>query len=150
MAAKQHGVVCRADLLAAGLSIAAVRHRLANERLHPLHRGVYLVGHPVPPPLAREMAAVLACGDGAVASHHTSASMQGLIAPHDGPIHITLTSRSKRLRPGIRVHRSATLAPQDIRHHHGIPITSPARTIIDLAETLSPRALHRAYEEARI
>src|SRR4051794_29906621 len=63
IAASQHGVVTRAQLLSAGLSPAAIEHRLARKRLHPMYRGVYLVGHRLAPPFAREMAAVLACGD---------------------------------------------------------------------------------------
>jgi very-short-patch-repair endonuclease len=96
------------------------------------------------------MAAVLACGEAAVASHDSAAFVLGLWTSYDGPIHITLPSRCNRSRPGIRVHRTHTLEPTDVRQHRGIPVTAPARTLIDLAQGLSPRALQRAIEEAQV
>jgi very-short-patch-repair endonuclease len=150
IAGMQHGVVTRTQLLGAGLSRRAIQHRLAQKRLHPVHRGVYLVGHPVPPPLAREMAAVLACGDQAVLSHDPAASVLGFRAWKGGPIDITLPSRCTRSRPGIRMHSTREFRPRDVRHHSRIPLTSPARTLLDLANVLSRNELQRAVEEAQI
>jgi very-short-patch-repair endonuclease len=132
------------------MSAGAVNHRLAQERLHPVHRGVYLVGHTVPAPLAREMAAVLACGEGALVSHDSAASVFGFRMPRAGPIDITLPSRSSRSRPGIRVHRARSLDPEDVRCHNGLPLTAPVRTLVDVAQFLSPRDLQRAYEQTQI
>ncbi len=150
IAARQHGVVTRGQLLAAGLSNAAIDHRLARKRLHPVHRGVYLVGHPVPPSLAKEMAAVLACGGGAAVSHDSATAVWGFRTSLSGPVHITLPSHVSRARPGICVHRARSLEPEDVRHWEGLPLTSPARTVIDLAAVLSANELQRTYQEAQI
>jgi very-short-patch-repair endonuclease len=150
IAARQHGVVTRGQLLAAGISRQAIQHRLSQRRLHPLHRGVYLVGHPVSPPLASEMAAVLACGEGSVISHETAAAIHGFRSSGEGPIDVTVLSRSRRPRPGIRTHTTGTFEPGDVRRHHGIPITSPARTFLDLAAGLRPNELRRALEDAQV
>jgi very-short-patch-repair endonuclease len=100
--------------------------------------------------MAEEMAAILACGKGAVLSHDTAATLWGLRGPTGGRIHITLPSRGKRSRPGIRVHSAGRLDPEEIRHHNGLPVTAPVRTIIDLALVLPFRDLQRAYEEAQV
>ena len=151
IAARQHGVVSRGQLLAMDIGADAINHRLARERLHPVHRGVYLVGHPVAPPLAKEMAAMLACGEGAILSHESAAcAVWRLCAASGGPTRVTLPSRSNRSRPGIRVHRIRALEPRDVRRRHGMQVTAPARTILDLAQVFGPRELRRAYEEARI
>jgi very-short-patch-repair endonuclease len=150
LAARQHGVVSRAQLLAAGLSKAAIDHRLARQRLHPVHRGVYLVGHPVPPPLAKEMAAILACGEGAAVSHGSAAAIWGFRPPLSSPVHVTLPSPVSRTRLGICVHRARFMQPEDIRCREALLITAPARTLVDLAAVLSAKELQRAYEEARI
>jgi very-short-patch-repair endonuclease len=149
IAAAQHGVVTRAQLVAAGLSHDAVDHRMAQGRLHPVHRGVYLVGHPVPPQLAKEMAAVLACGKGAVLSHQAAACLWGFGTRGAGEIDITVPSRSYRSRPGIRIHGGRNLDHRDVRRRSQIPLTAPARTLLDLAEAIPSRDLHRAYEEAQ-
>ena len=96
------------------------------------------------------MAAVLARGRGAVLSHDSAATVWGFRTLTSGPIHITLPSRSNRSRPGIRVHRARSLDRAEVRHHQRIPLMAPVRTLLDLAETLSPRELERAYEEAQI
>jgi very-short-patch-repair endonuclease len=148
IATRQYGVVSRSQLLAAGISDAAITTRIRRFRLHPLHRGVYAVGHTALVPLAREMAAVLACGEGAVVSHRTAAStIWHLIDAIDDVIDITIP-RSNRRRPGLRVHRSRTLHPEDTQVVRGIPVTSVARTLVDLAEDVSDRELEVALDEA--
>ena len=92
------------------------------------------------------MAAVLACGRGAVLSHRSAAQLYGLIR-YTGPIEIT--ARTRRRRPGLIVHESS-LAEHEVTEHWGIPTTSPARTLTDLAKTLSPASLTRAVNEARL
>ena len=92
------------------------------------------------------MAAVLACGKGAVVRHRSAAQLYGLIR-YTGPIE--LTAPTKRTRPGLIVHRNH-LTDRDVTHHWGIPTTSPARTLTDLAGTLSPASLTRAVNEARV
>jgi very-short-patch-repair endonuclease len=111
-----------------------------------MHRGVYLVGHAVPPPLAREQAALLACGDSAVLSHHTAGGRYGILA-HDGPIHVT-TARHRGRPDGVVVHTSRRLEPRDITVRDGLRITTIARTILDLAEVLDAGDFERAVENA--
>jgi very-short-patch-repair endonuclease len=111
---------------------------------------VYLVGHAVAPPLARELAAALACGEGAVVSHDWAGAIFGIRPPTSGPIDITIPSCSTRVRPGIRVHRTRRLDAPDTCAHEGVPLTSPARTLLDLAEILPRKELQRAVEQAQI
>jgi hypothetical protein len=84
IAARQHGVVARWQLLAAGVTRHQIELRLHNGRLHEIHRGVYLVGHRIPPPLAVEQAALLACGERAVLSHRSAASQEPAPLPSFG------------------------------------------------------------------
>ena len=147
LATMQYGVVSRRQLLAAGIGAGAIETRLKRHQLHPLHRGVYAVGHTALVPLAREMAAVLACGPSAALSHYSAAWLWGLLEMAYDLIDVTV-GRSSHKRPGVRVHRSRTLGPEDVRTHRGIPVTAPARTLLDLAEVASARELERAFAEA--
>jgi very-short-patch-repair endonuclease len=148
IAERQYGIVSRAQLVAAGITDAAIATRIRRFGLHPLHRGVYAVGHTALPPLAREMAAVLACGVGAVVSHMSAAtSIWHLLETVNEVVDIT-TPRLNRRRPGIRVHRSRVLDADDIRVVKGIPVTSVPRTLIDLAESRPGREVERAFDEA--
>lgn len=149
IAAAQYGIVARAQLIASGLGRGAIDHRLANARLHRVHRGVYAVGHPALAPLAREFAAVLACGEGAVLSHRSAAHVWELHPAGDGDVDVTVASRDCGRRPGLRVHRTGELDPRDVRRRHRIPITAPARTLLDLAEVVPYRELERAVDEAQ-
>jgi very-short-patch-repair endonuclease len=95
------------------------------------------------------MAAVLALGDGAVLSHRSAAELWDLLPSNKGPVDISLPSRSRRRRrQGIRVHRPESLKPTEIQQRRGIPITSPARTLLDLKGTVSDRELRRAIRQA--
>jgi len=112
-----------------------------------LHRGVYAVGFRPVSPHARALAAVLACGEGAVLSHGSAATLWG-ITKH-WRTQLEVTARSQHLRPGVCVHRSRTLTPRDITEHFGIPVTSPARTVLDIADGLDDAALARAVNDLR-
>jgi len=147
LATMQYGVVSRAQLLAAGIGPGAIETRLKRHQLHPLHRGVYAVGHTALVPLAREMAAVLACGPSAVVSHYAAGSLLRLLESAVDIIDVTVP-RTNRRRPGIRVHRSRSLAAEDVCVHRGLPVTAPARTLLDLAEVATARDLERAFDEA--
>jgi very-short-patch-repair endonuclease len=146
LAAEQHGMLSRPQLLNAGVGPDTVAHWIKTGRLIGLHRGVYALGHVPPSPHARTMAAVLACGPRAVLSHHSAAQLYGLIR-YSGPIEIT--APTKHTRTGITVHR-AELSDDEITQHWGIPTTTPARTLTDLARTLSPASLTRAVNDARL
>lgn len=143
LAARQWGVVTTGQLAAAGLGDNAVRHRVAHGRLTRVFRGVYQVG-PIAAPNGRLMAAVLATGG--VLSHHSAAAVWGFRPPHGGDVHVKVTSEG-RSRAGIRVHRTASL---DAAVHNGLRLTTPRRTLDDLAPLLAPTELARAVEEAQI
>ena len=149
LATAQHGVVARSQLLTLGFSADAVKRRAAAGRLHRLHRGVYAVGHTALRVEGHWMAAVLALGGDAVLSHGTAAGAWDLRRRGSGAIHVTVPSTSgRKRRDGIRLHRSRTLTPSDTTTHRGIPITTPVRTIIDLARTLTGRPLEHALDLA--
>lgn len=148
LAARQYGIVARKQLLAMGIGAGAIETRLRRHYLHPLHRGVYAVGHLALPPLAREMAAVLACGQGAAVSHRSAALVWHLLPASDRPdIDVTVLTGKGR-RAGLQIHKSRRLSPQDVRHLRGLPVTAPWRTLVDLADTGTDRELERATHEA--
>lgn len=150
VAAAQHGVISRRQLTAVGLGRSAIAHRVAQGRLHRLHRGVYLVGHEVPARLAPEVAALLACsGAGAVLSHRTAATLWGVGPPTEG-VDVTVVGRDCGRRAGVRVHRVRHLDTRDRALRERLPITAPARTLLDLAEAIPPRDLERAVAEALV
>jgi very-short-patch-repair endonuclease len=148
LAGRQYGVVSRSQLLAMGIGAGAIHTRVRQHYLHRLHRGVYAVGHLALVPLAREMAAVLACGAKAAISHRSAAVVWHLLpASEDADIDVTVLTGKGR-RAGLRIHKSTRLSRQDIRHLRGLPVTTPSRTVIDLAECVTDRELERATHEA--
>ncbi|MGH2925032.1 MAG: DUF559 domain-containing protein [Solirubrobacterales bacterium] len=148
LAAVQHGAVARNQLLAAQVSRDQVDWRLRNGRLHEVHRGVYLVGHAVPTEHGMKMAALLACGADAVLSHRSAAAMWDLLTyPAGAPSWVTVPLRRNATRPGIRIHR-ANLPRPDIRRRARMPLTSPPRTILDLAAHVTEQDLERLVAEA--
>jgi predicted transcriptional regulator of viral defense system len=148
LAEAQHGVVARRQLLDLGLTTAAIKHRLRRGRLHPIHRGVYAVGRPELTQKARWMAAVLACGSGAALSDESAAGLWGIQEVETRrPIHVTVPSKRRPKRRGIVVHRRA-LASADLAVRDRIPVMSPVRTLVHLADRLGPRHLEAAINEA--
>jgi very-short-patch-repair endonuclease/predicted transcriptional regulator of viral defense system len=145
LAARQQGVVARAQLVRVGLDPRAIDRRLEAGRLRRLHRGVYLVGHAVGP-WTREIAALLACGHGAVLSHWSAARLWSLLR-RDGAVDITIMDRAIDAKRGVRIHRTTSLPKEEVRTRHGIPATSPARTVLDLAAQASAHELERAIAE---
>jgi very-short-patch-repair endonuclease len=144
LAEKQQGLVTRAQLLEAGMTPDTVRARTKARRLRPIQRGVYLVGPPVAPYL-KEMAAVLACGEGAVVSHRSAAALWELL-PHPGPsasVDILVPMPDRGRRPGIRAHHTSRLQESEVTTWNRIPVTTPARTVLDLAGELRMQELER-------
>ena len=152
LATAQNGVVARAQLLAAGVSPDAIAWRVKTGRLHPVHRGIYLVGHNAPPPLARERAALLACGESTLLSHRTAARLWRLLPepPRRDPVDVMVAGRQCGRPAGVRVHRTRVIDAKDRRQRDGLELTSPARTLLDLASESSDRELDRALNEARV
>ena len=148
LATRQHGVVCRRQLLALGLGPSAVDRWLAGGALHRMHAGVYAVGHRAIGPHGRWMAAVLACGPDAVLSHASAAALWGLRPTGRAAVDVTAPGRSRHGRAGIAVHRVRRLDPADRAEREAIPVTTVARVLLDLAGVLGPRELERALEAA--
>ena len=147
LAADQHGVVSRAQLLDAGLSPTMLKRRIGSGRLLQLHRGVYAVGHRE---LRREgqwLAAVLAVGRGAVLSHRQAAALHGFRTAGGVRIDVTSTGRAGN-QSGIRTHHTRSLDDRDITTRRGIPVTTVARTLVDLAGVVPKDHLYRALREA--
>jgi very-short-patch-repair endonuclease len=141
-------VVSRRQLIELGLGDREIGRRVRAGRLHRIHRGVYAVGHPRLTMHGRLLAAVVSYGDRAVASHHSAAVIWGLRKERGPRVDVTVPGGGGRSRRGaIIVHRSS-LPPTDVTICEGIPVTTPARTLIDLADVLPRRALERALDEA--
>ena len=145
LARRQHGVVGRAQLVALGVSEAAIDGRVKRGRLHRLHQGAYAVGHLSLTRNGRFMAAVFACGERAALSHFSAAVLWGML--HDGGGATHVTAPTARCASGLIVHR-APLEDAEMRKRAGIPVTAPARTLIDLADVAPVRTLERAIDEA--
>jgi very-short-patch-repair endonuclease len=148
LARAQHGVVTRADLLALGFSDKGVKHRLATGRLHQVAAGIYVVGRPQLTPHGRWMAAVLACGDGAVLSHRSAAELWGIGREWERRIDVSIGRRSVITRRGIKVRSRPALPSKNVTRRHNIPVTDPIQTLIDLATELKLLRLERAVNEA--
>ncbi len=145
----QHGVVTWAQCRFAGLSREAIGRRVRSGRLHRVFRGVYAVGHAKLSNEGRWMAAVLACGDGAVLSHRSAAELWRLLPPRTGSVDVLVPGTSgRKQRPGIRLHRSTLLTQPDLTRRAAIPVTTPARTLLDLRRRASPDELSRARRQA--
>jgi very-short-patch-repair endonuclease len=149
-AGRQKGNVTREQLLAAGFSAGAIEHRLRNHSLHPMFPGVYLVGHRVEPPLARECAAILYCAPRAMLSHRTAARVWKLPAPAYADVELTVVGRRVKPQPGLRLYTIAVIEAFELRRESGLPITSPSLTLLDLAGVVGEPDLARALNEARV
>jgi very-short-patch-repair endonuclease len=135
------------QLLELGLSRRAIQHRVARGRLHRVMRGVYAVGRSELTRQGRWMAAVLACGSGAVLSHRSAAALWGIGADADGRVDLSVPVASRANPTGLRVHRRR-LQSEQLSVCRGIPITAPVRTLVDLATEPDAGRLERAINEA--
>jgi predicted transcriptional regulator of viral defense system len=148
LATEQYRVVSAAQLHALGVHRGGIQRRVSRGRLHRVHRGVYAVGTPN---LSRNgflIAAVYACGEGALLSHKTAAQHWGLTQSATAAIHVTVPSRNKPDVKGVTVHLTRELTAADRAIHEGIPSTSVARTLVDYAATATQTQLIEAIEQA--
>jgi hypothetical protein len=146
---RQWGVITRAQLEALGMRDKGISEWVRSGRLRRLYRGVYAVGHDRLRLEGRWLAAVLACGPGAVLSHRDAAQLWELRQSRSAVIDVTVPTRSgRRKQAGIRIHRSGRLAPSEVTVRDGIPVTTVARTLLDLADVLDRHALKRAITQA--
>ena len=148
VATRQHGVVSYGQLLAAGIGRRGIERRVESGRLHRVHRGIYAVGHTADAPFAREAAALLACGGGAVLSHRSAGAVWALVDRPSDVVEVTVAGPDCGARPGIRLRRARRLTDKDVELRSGLRVTGPSRTLLDLAAVLSVRGLSRAVNEA--
>ena len=148
LGSRAKGIVTHAELIAAGITAKEIRGRRARGSLLPVFRGVYRVGHAAPSIEATYMAAVKACGDGAVVSGLAAAHLLGIVRGAPPPSEVTTTK--ERSVPGIAVRQSRRLNARDRTRCRGIPVTSVPRTLVDLAAVVDEEALARACHEARV
>jgi hypothetical protein len=146
IAARQQGVVTREQLLAAGVTRHEIARLVRRGALIRMHRGVYRVGHGAPSVLARYMAAVLACGDGAVLSGRAAAHLHSLVKGPAATPEVT-TTRDRQVK-GVKVRRVRTLPRGHVIRRRSIPVTSVPRTLVDLAAIMPTEELGRACHEA--
>src|SRR3954453_17249985 len=143
LAARQRGIVTTKEMLAAGLSRDEITTRIRSGHLHEKHRGGYALGHRTLTTEARFLAATKACGADAALSHYAAAALWDLVE-WDGR-RIDVTTTTNRRHPGLKIHR--TTKPDRVLHK-GIPVTTPARTLIDLSSMLPFNQLRRAARNA--
>ncbi len=148
LARRQSGVVAHDQMLDLGFTAGAVRYRLRCARLRPIHPRVYAVGAQPLVARGRWFAALLACRPRPALSHLSSAQAQDL-ARERGPVHVSVPGRpSARRLDGVVIHRPRRLGPEDLVRIDGLPVTTVARTLLDLAETETRDRLRAVAEEA--
>jgi hypothetical protein len=153
LAAEQHGVIGATQLQTLGLSPRAIRHRVAAGRLHRAFPGAYAVGHPQLPVDGRRLAAVLACGEGAVLNRRSAAAAWGLLNGDGRRFDVVAPGRSGgRVADsrGIALRRTRRLAPEDVTTLRGVPVTTVARTLLDLAGCTPVGTLQHTVHEAEV
>ena len=148
LAARQHGIVNRRQLAAIGIDDSAIGRRVARGRIHRVHQGVYAVGHPKLTMEGRWTAAVAACGQGAVLSHLDAAALWRIYDGVGARVHVTVAT-SRRVT-GLWIHRSRKLDRDDVTVKDGIPVTTVARTLVDLSDVLGRERVLRAVREAEL
>jgi very-short-patch-repair endonuclease len=147
LARAQHGVVALFQLLELGYTMSAIKHRVVKGRLHPVRRGVYAVGRPELTRKGDWMAAVLSCGKGAVLSHQSAAALWAISDERGAFIHVSISGSGVRRQGDIVTHRRSALR-EDATRCLGIPVTTPTRTLLDIATRLPPSELEAAVNQA--
>lgn len=147
LATDRHGVFSRAEALALGASTDAIQRRIASGRWRVVYRGVYAIEGQPPAWRQSLMAAVLACGDDAAASHASAAALWRLPGFDEGPIELLVPGRGGKVKP-YRVHRATTLPAADTTRVDGIPVTTPARTLFDIAAVCAEDTVEIALDDA--
>lgn len=150
IASRQHGRISHAQLIAAGVDRDRIKRWRADGRLRPVHREVYALGHTALSLHATVMAAVLACGSGAVASHRSAAHLLGVARSAPSRPEVSVPTPGGRRQKRIVVHRGQVVHPRDMALLHAIPITTVPRVLLDLAPRLALADLTRACHEAWI
>ena len=148
LAARQHGVVEHSQLVELGMSKHTIGRWVRAGRLHRLYRGVYAVGHAKLTRHGRFLAAVFSYGPGAALSHESAAVLWGLRQPRGPRIDVTVPTPGGRSRRRLLIIHRSTLEPQEVTVKDAIPVTTPVRTVLDLADVMRRRPLERVLDEA--
>jgi hypothetical protein len=146
IAARQHALITIVQLLELGVSEAAISRAVARGALYRRYRGVYVVGQPKLSPEGELLAAVLAAGPGAALCRRSAGKLHDISRFH--PPQIAVVTIHQRRPKGVKVHRVRTLDPRDVTTHRGIPVTTVHRTLVDLADVLTPHQLANVIHEA--
>jgi hypothetical protein len=146
VANRQGGIVSRAQLTHRGVPPKSIDYRVKIGRLRVVHQGVYAVGHDAIPIRGRLCAALLVGGAGSALSHRAAAHVLTLLPSMPPFVDITTTTHRRRNRPGLAFHHATTL---ETTTKHGLPVTTPIRTLRDLAVT-HPHEVERAASEALV
>jgi hypothetical protein len=147
LAARQHGLLTVAQILATGLGHSAISKRVARGTLHRVGPGVYALGHDALSREGRWLAGVMAAGDGALLSH-LSAGQLCEVSRFAAPLIEVVSTQRRRPRPGFRFHRARSLHPRDVSSHRGIRVTSMHRLLVDLSAVLTPHQEANVIHEA--
>jgi very-short-patch-repair endonuclease len=147
IASRQGGVVGRDQLRACGVADKAIDYRVKVGRLRAIHRGVFAVGHDAIPARGRLVAGLLVAGKGAALSHRSAAHLLALLPSMPPFVEITTTTHRRANRPGLVFHNATNL---ETTRRHGLPVTTPIRTLKDLAATRPAAELERAASEALV
>ncbi len=146
----QQGQATHAQLEALGATPGAIDYRRRSGLLQVTFARVYAIGHRALPRLWREMGAVLACGDDAFVSRHWAAAAWGVRPPASGDVDITVPDRRSARRAGIRIRRAKRIDPLDVTELEGVPISTPAFALLEIANDLTFEAFERAFDDALI
>jgi very-short-patch-repair endonuclease len=147
IAGRQRTIVGHGQLLAIGCSRRTIAHWVNRHRLYAVFQGVYSVVSGELPPLAREQAALMICGERTFLSHHSAAAIWNLQPRLPEEIEVSVVGRRYSSRDGIRVHRIKAIDLRELRHHEGLWVSSPARAVLEISATASARELARAIDE---
>ncbi|MGN6868621.1 MAG: type IV toxin-antitoxin system AbiEi family antitoxin domain-containing protein [Solirubrobacteraceae bacterium] len=147
LAGAQRTIVSHEQLLALGYGRRTIAHWANRGRLQVIFRGVYSVVRGELPPLAREQAALLACGEHAFLSHGTAAGIRGLWRALPRTVEVSVVGRYCASRTGLRVHRIKTIDRRDVRREQGLWVSSPVRAVLEISATASAKDLTRAIDE---
>jgi very-short-patch-repair endonuclease len=148
VARRQLDLITTRQLAAAGITEPMMKTRQRRRTLNRVHQGVYLFGTGAMLPGARELAAVLACGEGAHVRRRSALALLGVIAPWGGDVELAVVGRHCRPRSGVDVHLVARLGEADRTTQNGIPIVSPALALLEFAGVATGDELERAIAEA--
>lgn len=145
LAARQHGIVSRRQLEALGFTVRQIDGLVHGEWLHPVHAGVYHVGHPAPSRLASHLAAAVGIGQVTGISHRPGMMLRGIVTDDGGPIHLTSATTSGGRRDGVIVHESRRLTAAELTRVQGVPALGLERTLVDVAGSCSPAEFARVF-----